>query len=294
MAGVQFSSDDIYNTCTSLLTEGDKYRFEFIAHELGTIYAIEGFLSIISKSRLARRQTSVSDACRKAQVFVDNHRNFFNSCQQGIVGRSAADNLYSSLCEFYTRIPLRNVLPSLGVGEEQELINDADRASLTVLRSYNLHFSPEARKDRYDLGDQVRDYWREYAALPMRIRMAEPEFGTVLTQQDYFTNAVFPLIKNVFIHAFPGTIAGAAFSVRGAREKNMRQAYVRVSDNGVGISPQVRDRLFERGSSTNQDASQEHGIGLWSVKRFVEQNGGTISVESKPGSTCFTLLFDAD
>ncbi|HTL15777.1 MAG TPA: ATP-binding protein, partial [Patescibacteria group bacterium] len=62
--------------------------------------------------------------------------------------------------------------------------------------------------------------------------------------------------------------------------------YVRVSveDNGIGIDPQYRERIFgvfERLSP--QDNPNGTGIGLAIVKRSIEKMGGTVSVESTPG-----------
>jgi two-component system sensor histidine kinase FlrB len=66
---------------------------------------------------------------------------------------------------------------------------------------------------------------------------------------------------------------------------------LRVSDDGRGMDESVRSRLFEPFFSTGTD-SQRTGLGLSSVKAFLEAHQGTIAVASVPGEgTTFTLRF---
>lgn len=64
---------------------------------------------------------------------------------------------------------------------------------------------------------------------------------------------------------------------------------VSVEDNGIGLDPKYRDRIFgvfERLSPTGSSA--DTGIGLAIVKRSVEKMGGKVGVESTPGDgSCF-------
>ena len=57
-------------------------------------------------------------------------------------------------------------------------------------------------------------------------------------------------------------------------------ARLSVADTGPGIPEEMRDRLFKPFQTTKKDGS---GIGLALVKRFVDNFGGGVSVESPPG-----------
>jgi len=60
--------------------------------------------------------------------------------------------------------------------------------------------------------------------------------------------------------------------------------YVKVADNGVGMSPKIVDQIFKIDSKhSTQGTSKEKGTGLGLIlcKEFVEKNGGTIGVKSK-------------
>ena len=62
---------------------------------------------------------------------------------------------------------------------------------------------------------------------------------------------------------------------------------VAIADSGTGIPPEIQSRIFES-FFTTKPVGQGTGLGLDIVRRIVEnRHHGTISLESKPGSTCF-------
>ena len=75
--------------------------------------------------------------------------------------------------------------------------------------------------------------------------------------------------------------------------RNGSEVLVSVTDDGIGIDPDDRERVFEVFQSLHaQDEHSGTGIGLALCKRIVERHGGDIWVESEPreGTTfSFTL-----
>jgi signal transduction histidine kinase len=65
---------------------------------------------------------------------------------------------------------------------------------------------------------------------------------------------------------------------------------VRVRDNGTGIAPEVRDKLFQP-FFTTKPTGEGTGLGLSIAHDIVtQQHGGTIDVESRVGEfTEFTI-----
>jgi two-component system, NtrC family, sensor kinase len=65
---------------------------------------------------------------------------------------------------------------------------------------------------------------------------------------------------------------------------------VRVRDNGTGITPEIRDKLFQP-FVTTKPTGEGTGLGLsiaWDI--ITQQHGGTISVDSQVGEfTEFTI-----
>jgi signal transduction histidine kinase len=56
-----------------------------------------------------------------------------------------------------------------------------------------------------------------------------------------------------------------------------------VADNGVGVPPDQRDRVFEMFAQLNPQARRGHGIGLSTCQRIATRHGGTITLEDTPG-----------
>ena len=68
---------------------------------------------------------------------------------------------------------------------------------------------------------------------------------------------------------------------------NERYLIIDVCDDGPGIPPHIRQRVFEAGFSTRGDG---RGSGLWMVRTHAARFGGEVSLlRSEPGDTCFRL-----
>ena len=62
---------------------------------------------------------------------------------------------------------------------------------------------------------------------------------------------------------------------------------VRIQDNGAGVAPDLRHRLFDAFVSTKERGM---GLGLTLVAKLVHAHNGLIEVESEPGRTVFHIL----
>ncbi len=68
-----------------------------------------------------------------------------------------------------------------------------------------------------------------------------------------------------------------------------RECRILVKDNGEGILPEVKDRIFVPFFTTKPKGS---GIGLSLCKQIMNRHNGNITVQSTPGQgSCFTLIF---
>jgi signal transduction histidine kinase len=63
---------------------------------------------------------------------------------------------------------------------------------------------------------------------------------------------------------------------------------VEICDNGPGMPPEVRDRIFEPFYTTKPPGSGT-GLGLHISHNVVGRHGGRINVRSRPGETCFEV-----
>lgn len=66
---------------------------------------------------------------------------------------------------------------------------------------------------------------------------------------------------------------------------------ISIADTGIGILPEVRQRLFQPFFTTKPTGT---GLGLWITYELIRKQGGTISVRSKPGfGTVFSITLPA-
>jgi two-component system OmpR family sensor kinase len=98
------------------------------------------------------------------------------------------------------------------------------------------------------------------------------------------------LLANARVHTPEGTSIEVGLRVDGDH------AVVTVQDDGPGISADLQSVLFERfarGDGSRARATGSTGLGLSIVAAVVEGHGGTVSVESAPGRTVFTVRLPA-
>ena len=71
------------------------------------------------------------------------------------------------------------------------------------------------------------------------------------------------------------------------KQRHRLALMVQIIDNGPGISPEMKDKIFYPLVSGRADG---HGLGLTLAQDFVSQHHGTIEFDSEPGCTCFTVM----
>ena len=100
-------------------------------------------------------------------------------------------------------------------------------------------------------------------------------------------------LRNLVSNSIKFTPNAGTVMINAESEKDFVK--ITISDTGVGIAKKDIPKLFDdklvfTTPGTNQEKGT--GLGLKMVKKFVEKNGGSISVESVPGQgTAFSLTF---
>jgi two-component system nitrogen regulation sensor histidine kinase GlnL len=72
-----------------------------------------------------------------------------------------------------------------------------------------------------------------------------------------------------------------------ARKRYKHALELKINDTGPGIPDDMRERIFYPLVSGREGGT---GLGLTLAQTFVTQHGGTITFDSQPGNTTFTLL----
>ncbi|MEA5605694.1 sensor histidine kinase [Nostoc sp. UHCC 0252] len=91
------------------------------------------------------------------------------------------------------------------------------------------------------------------------------------------------VFSNLIVNALKHNAPGLLLTINATREDEM--IYCTVSDNGVGISQQQSDRLFDlyfRGANIRNSVSL--GLGLYLCKQIINAHGGEIGINSVLGA----------
>jgi signal transduction histidine kinase len=92
------------------------------------------------------------------------------------------------------------------------------------------------------------------------------------------------VFRNLVINAIKFSFPGGTIRITSETFKN--GCHIRVSDEGIGIQPEIQAKLFtanEVVSTPGTTGEQGSGLGLVICKEFLGRNHGQISVESEPG-----------
>lgn len=97
-------------------------------------------------------------------------------------------------------------------------------------------------------------------------------------------NMIQVVLRNLICNAVKFTNRGGMITISTSTKQN--QVEISISDNGVGIEDEIREKLFDPNLNISTQGTTEEkgsGLGLLLCKEFVEKHGGKIWVESKIG-----------
>jgi two-component system, sensor histidine kinase FlrB len=159
--------------------------------------------------------------------------------------------------------------------------------SATVNNVLHLHNAPQPELAPTDAG-QLLD-WAYNFLLPLA-KQARVEMQIVNGLNGVAIHAdrhrLEQVLLNLALNAFRFMPGGGWLSIRGVdcasanSEEKDDGVEIVVRDTGPGIAPDDLPRIFEAGFSTRDGSS---GLGLAVCHRILEQHGGAIAVDSRPG-----------
>jgi K+-sensing histidine kinase KdpD len=144
------------------------------------------------------------------------------------------------------------------------------------------------RRTRFDLRVVIANALAELAPLARRHRLIAPRTGApiwVRGDRRRVAEVTSGLVHNATKYAPEGTRIAVRLETKTGR------AIVRVSDEGPGVPPEERPRLFEAYSRGDHNGVPGTGIGLFASRRVVEAHGGDIWYEEgeRGGTFAFSI-----
>jgi signal transduction histidine kinase len=110
-----------------------------------------------------------------------------------------------------------------------------------------------------------------------------PSVGLVPLARDRVRQVLVNLVQNA-VEAIPDSRRG---QVRVAANRDSNALVLTVADDGVGMTPETKARIFEPLFTTKKQGT---GLGLAIVESLVRQHGGQLTLDSAPGrGTTFTV-----
>lgn len=163
------------------------------------------------------------------------------------------------------------------------ILRDATQVESVVRDLMELANPGELRLEPADVNDVIREALQQlsaqlaYRKIEVHLDLAEP-LALVPLDGNRFKQALL----NVLVNGSEAMHTGGRLDVSSGQENGT--VWIRVCDDGVGVPPDVLDRVFDPFVTTKPDGV---GLGLVNVKAVVEGHGGRIALEPRqPRGTC--------
>jgi len=273
-AGYKLGTLCVIDTMPRDLTAGQRETLRVLSHQAVRLFDLR-----IKNKQLARQQQRLEELARTQTriISIVSHdvRNPLGSL------RSMLDMLEAGILEPEETAELITV-GKRQVDSTTEMLNN-----LVDWGSVQLQNRP-ADKCPINLHDLVTSKFTKFqvAARLKANALVNDVPGDFTIESD--ENALRFVLRNLVSNAMKFTEGGRV--TISACHADTGRACIRVEDTGVGMSEEVRGRLFDaqnRQSAPGTRREKGSGLGLLLVREYLEKLGGTLNVRSEPGQgTC--------
>lgn len=271
------------------------YRGEVVIDPAGEPVRLVGVcqdMTLIEQARERERQLSREQAARhEAEIKAADLSRLTRELER----RNRELDQFAYVASHDLKAPLRGIANLSGWLEEDlgDQLGHECRKHLELLRgrvqrmealidgllAYSRVGRKKSRPEEVDvrrLLDEIIDLLAPGEGVDIAIAAGMPTFVTTrILLQQVFHN----LIGNALKH---GRAEGSRIEIGAADAGEFYEFWV--EDNGPGIAPRYRAKIWEIFQTLKaRDKVEGTGIGLALVKKIVEQQGGTVDVESEPG-----------
>ncbi len=175
----------------------------------------------------------------------------------------------------------------------ETIIRHTDELKEMVNEFSNFARFPEASPAPHDLNlvlvEVITLFKQAHPEIQMRSRL-ESKLPIFEFDRDQFKRVMINLLDNAVaalgglnsgsLSTIPATIRGKRIKIESHYNEQLQMAVIEVEDNGLGMTEEVKARVFEPYFSTKTEGT---GLGLSIVKRIINDHDGFIRVRSTPG-----------
>lgn len=181
----------------------------------------------------------------------------------------------------------------------QVIIKEADRLQVLLDRLLTPRRTVQlGQVNIHEVLERVRSLvMAEFPQGIAAIRNYDPSVPDLIGDVEQLIQAVLNVVRNAAQALLSGANDGrggaivlrtrAVRQVTIARQRHKLALELQVIDDGPGVPEEIRDRVFNPLVSGREGGS---GIGLALVRAYVQNHGGVVEFDSRPGRTIFTLL----
>jgi two-component system nitrogen regulation sensor histidine kinase GlnL len=181
----------------------------------------------------------------------------------------------------------------------QVIIKEADRLQVLLDRLLTPRRAVQlGQVNIHEVLERVRSLVQaEFPAGITVLRNYDPSVPDLVGDIEQLIQAVLNVVRNAAQALLSGANGGRGGSivlrtrtsrqVTIARRRHKLALELQVMDDGPGVPEDIRDRVFNPLVSGREGGS---GIGLALVQTYVQNHGGVVEFDSRPGRTVFTLL----
>ncbi len=168
-----------------------------------------------------------------------------------------------------------------------------DEAELLLRLVHDLVDYAHLETGRIEADPSVFELAQAVQAAVRRTHLHDEPEPAVLVPADFKVRADRRRLEQVFTNLFTNAQRYGGDRVTVEAWADGTDVVVRVTDDGPGIPPDRRDRIFETFYRAHDDIGVGAGIGLAVCRAVVRAHGGTISLENRAGASFRVVLPDA-
>ena len=185
----------------------------------------------------------------------------------------------------------REFVPASDKDEYLELTNivkrETDRINESIEQFLKMARPPALQKTAGNLNDCLEHVLELFAARALQKNIIINKDLKTLPMMNFDSQLCRQAILNILENALDAIPAGGDIAIK--TYVKSKKIYIEISDNGPGISDELKSRIFDMYFTTKDSGT---GMGLPSVLMTVKEHGGTVDVLDNPGGgAIFRLEF---